>query len=77
MRLIIEGMYGRDIVIMPAVVIAAIFGSQCSSLIRLQIAAVNVGLAGPEMAALAVLTRLRQLQVRERARGLPVCTPAL
>ncbi len=49
---------------MPAAVTAAVIGSQCGSLERLYIKPPDVGLAGYEIAALAVLTRLTCLQVR-------------
>ena len=53
----------RDVVIMPAMATVAVCGSQCGSLLTLRIAAVDVGLAGAGIAALAVFTRLRHLEV--------------
>lgn len=52
----------RDLT-MPAVVTAIILGSQCGSLLTLSIEAPAVGLAGASVAALAALTRLRDLKV--------------
>ena len=49
--------------IMPALVTGIMLASQCSSLLELDIVAPAVGLAGPEIAAVAALTRLRRLQV--------------
>ena len=54
----------RNVALMPTAATATIFGSQCSSLVELRIAATDVGLAGTEIATLAVLTRLTLLEVR-------------
>ncbi len=70
-QLEVEDMACRDVVIMPATVTAAMFGSQCSSLLKLRIAAVDVGLDGPGIAALTVLTRLRHLGVWASNRSSP------
>ena len=51
---------------LPAALTATILGTQSSSLLNLHIAAARVGLAGAEIAALAVLTRLTCLSVRSR-----------
>ncbi len=48
---------------LPAAVMAAVLGSQCSSLEGLYVHAADVSLAGQDIAALAVLTRLTMLQV--------------
>ena len=48
---------------MPAVVMAMVLGSQCSSLQGLFIIATDVGLAGVEIAVLAAMTRLTYLEV--------------
>ena len=50
---------------LPAVVMAAVLGSQCSSLEGLYLHAADVSLAGQDIAALAVLTRLTMLQVHD------------
>ena len=49
----------------PAAVMAAALGSQCSSLEELGLHAADVSLASHDIAVLAVLTRLTRLQVRE------------
>jgi len=49
---------------MPVQVSAAVLGSQCSSLLKLDFTTSAGGLAGNECVALAVLTRLTCLQVR-------------
>ena len=54
----------RNVAFMPMAATAAMFGSQCSSLLELHIVPMNVGLAGADIAALAVLTRLTRLKVR-------------
>ncbi len=50
--------------VMPTAVTATILGSQCSSLLELELVAPIVGMAGPNIAALAALTRLTRLDVR-------------
>ena len=50
--------------VMPTAVTATVLGSQCSSLLELELRAPNVGMAGPKIAALAALTRLTRLDVR-------------
>ena len=50
--------------VLPAVVTATIFGSQCSSLTALYLVPAVVGLAGAEIAAVAALTQLRFFKVR-------------
>jgi len=49
---------------LPAVVMASICGSQCSSLLALCITPQDVGLGGSDITALAALTRLTYLMVR-------------
>lgn len=49
---------------MPTAVTATILGSQCNSLLQLELVAPSVGMAGPNIAALAALTRLAHLDVR-------------
>ena len=49
---------------MPTAVTATMLGSQCGSLLELHIVAPDVGLAGPNIAILAALTRLTFLDVR-------------
>jgi len=55
---------GLNIESMPTAVTATILGSQCGSLVELDIWAPDVGMAGPNIAALAALTRLTRLDVR-------------
>ena len=55
-----------DSEILPGVITATIFGSQCSTLRHLDMEAAAVGLAGRELAAVAVLTQLSFLKVRRR-----------
>jgi len=59
-----------DDLTMPAAVAATMLGSQCASLLQLRVAAVNVGLLGTQVAALAALTRLTHLRVRPAGTGL-------
>ena len=49
---------------MPAALTASMLSSQCGSLVELDVAAPVVGLAGPNVAILAALTRLTLLEVR-------------
>jgi len=53
----------EDLVTIPSPAMAAVFGTQCSSLRDLKISAVEVSLADASIAALAVLTRLTSLEV--------------
>ncbi len=48
---------------MRAAAITAVFGSQCGTLQQLSFSAYDVGLAGEDIAVLAVLSRLTGLQV--------------
>ena len=50
---------------LPAAVMTAVLGSQCSSLEGLYLHAADVSLAGQDIAVLAVLTRLSMLQVHD------------
>ncbi len=54
----------RDITVLPAAVTGAVFCSQSSSLVKLRLLAVDVGINGRRFEALAVLTRLASLEVR-------------
>ena len=54
----------RDASEIPAAMTACILCSQRDSLLALRFAAVDMGLAGAEIAMLTTLTRLTQLQVR-------------
>ena len=64
--LITDGWESEFTNLMPAVVMATICGSQCSSLLALCLTQEDVGLGGPDIIALAALTRLRYLVVRYR-----------
>jgi len=59
---------------LPAAVMATILGTQCGSLLELEIEASRVGFAGAEIAALAALTRLTRLSVRSRPSTRGTCS---
>jgi len=63
-RLSIADNLCRNAALMPTAATATMLGSQCSSLLELRIAAADIGLAGTEIASLAVLTQLTLLEVR-------------
>ena len=57
--------YFYETATVPAVVAATMFGSQCGSLLSLSIMVPTVGLEGDGITALAALTRLTYLDVRD------------
>lgn len=63
-RMTIEDAHYFEVLTMPTVVTAAMFGTQCGSLRKLRIATADASLSGVELAALAALSRLSRLQVR-------------